>query len=201
MFDPLTPEEYLAGEREGESKSEYLLGEIHAMSGGSPDHAAIALNIGASLHAQLKSKPFRAFSSDLKIATLDGELFAYPDLSVICGDLQFYEDHRDVVTNPIALVEVLSPSTEAFDRGKKFHHYRKIESLREYLLVAQDEPMIDHYFKREDGAWEVEGAYGLESEIVLPSLRIVLRLAETYEKIAFPPPSGPSRIDSDNKRN
>jgi Uma2 family endonuclease len=163
-----TPEGYLALEREAETKSEYLDGSILAMTGCSPNHAAITANIAATLLSPLKGKPYRAFSSALKISTPSDSLIAYPDPSVVCGEPRTEEDRPDVVTNPLLIVEVLSPSSEACDRGKKFRKYREIESLRDYLLVSQEEPFVDHYHKREDGVRTVIAAYGMDGSLRSP---------------------------------
>ena len=184
----LTPEEYLVRERAAEFKSEYLFGQVYAKSGGSPEHAAIAINVGGELRAQLRGKPCQVFSSELKVRIRSNGLFAYPDLSVACGELEFHDGQRDVLTNPTLIVEVLSPSTENYDRGSKFFYYRQIEALQEYLLVSQHEPYIDHYKKEAEGRWTLTSAAGLASSLALPSIGVTLDLAEIYEKIAFPSP-------------
>src|SRR5579872_3485343 len=148
-----TPEEYLTLERAADFKSEYLHGQIYAMAGGTPQHGAIALHAGSELRAQLKGASCQVFPSDVKVRTTPSGLFAYPDVSVVCGKLQYHDERRDVLTNPILIVEVLSNSTEAYDRGRKFWQYRQVETLTDYLLIAQREPSIDHYAKQSDGRW------------------------------------------------
>src|ERR1043166_4502630 len=162
-----TPDEYLNLERESEVKCEYLQGEIYAMSRGSPEHGAIAVNLSREISHQLKDKPCRVFSSDVKVRTSLAGLFAYPDLSVVCGDLLFHDEKRDVLTNPVLLVEVLSDSTEAYDRGRKFYQYRQIETLTDYLLVSQKEPYIDHYARQADGRWLLTTPDGLDAAVSL----------------------------------
>jgi Uma2 family endonuclease len=185
-----TPEEYLALERAADYRSEYLNGEIYAMAGGTPQHGAIAVNIGSELRAQLKAKPCQVFPSDVKIRTTPGGLFAYPDISVVCGPLNYHDAHRDVLTNPVLLVEVLSESTEAFDRGRKFYQYRQIETLTDSLLVSQEEPSIDHYAKQPDGRWLLTTVVGLDARLYLASLDCTLLLREVYAKIEFPSQPG-----------
>jgi Uma2 family endonuclease len=191
-----TPEEYLAFEREAEQKSEYLDGVIYAMSGGSPEHSSIALNIGAELRTQLRAKPCRAYTSDMKVRTDLGGMFSYPDLSVACGDPRFHDERRDVLVNPIVIFEVLSDTTEAYDRGRKFARYQQIVSLREYVLVAQDEPRVEVYSRHGEGQWLLTVAAGLESSIRIPSIGCELALTEVYEKVEFAAaePPGPAGV-------
>ncbi|HLK59669.1 MAG TPA: Uma2 family endonuclease [Chthonomonadaceae bacterium] len=181
-----TPEEYLALERSADTKSEYFEGEIRAMAGGTPQHGAITVNISSELRMQLKGKPCQVFSSDVKVRTRPDGLFTYPDVSVVCGALQFHDEREDVLTNPCVIVEVLSDSTEAEDRGRKFFQYRQIETLTDYLLVSQKEPLIDYYEKQEDGRWLLASVVGLESSLTLDSVGCVLALSEVYDKIQFP---------------
>ncbi|HZO87933.1 MAG TPA: Uma2 family endonuclease [Chthonomonadaceae bacterium] len=148
-----TPEEYLELERSSEFKSEYLDGQIYAMSGGGPEHSTITVNGTAVIALQLKGKPCWVFSSDMKVRTSSTGLYAHPDVSVVCATMRFPDERRDVLLNPMAIVEVLSPSTEAFDRGKKFANYRKIDSLTDYLLISQDELRIEHYTRQSDNQW------------------------------------------------
>src|SRR5262249_16087084 len=126
------------------------------------------------------------FSSDVRVRTTPTGLFAYPDLSVVCGELVFHDEKRDVLTNPVLLVEVLSDSTEAYDRGRKFFQYREIETLTDYLLVSQKEPYIDHYTKQADGRWLLTSVLGLEASLPIPSLGCTLLLSEVDDKSTFP---------------
>jgi Uma2 family endonuclease len=187
-----TPQEYLALEREAEFKSEYLDGIIYAMSGGSPQHSAIAANVIAITVAALRGKPCQVFSSDLKVATDPNGLYAYPDLSIVCGELSFQDEQHDVITNPTVLVEVLSPSTEAYDRGRKFAHYQHLESLKDYVLIAQDEPQVDHFTRQEGSQWIYSSATGLEANIFIASIDCVLHLSEVYDKVQFVEPQTPA---------
>src|SRR5437016_3013728 len=168
----LTPAEYLAIERAAELRSEYYRGEMFAMAGGSARHSRIKTNVLVELGVRLKGHECAPYDSDLRVCVAATGLYTYPDASVICGPLEFDDEHRDTVLNPTVLVEVLSESSEAYDRGKKFNHYRRIESLQEYLLVSQDEPKIEHYLRCDDGSWKLTEAAGLEVTLRLPSLGI-----------------------------
>src|SRR5207302_572820 len=134
----LSPQEYLARERLADFRSEFYRGEMFTMAGGSPRHSLIKTNLLGELRNALKGRPCTAYDSDLRIRVSATGLYTYPDASVLCGELQFDDEHRDTVLNPALLAEVLSDSTEAYDRGKTFTHYRQIVSLQEYLLVSQD---------------------------------------------------------------
>lgn len=180
----ISPEDYLRIERDSAFRSEYFAGEIFAMTAGSPRHSLIKLNIGAILRDRLLSEPCTPYDSDLRIKAPSG-LFTYPDVSVICGPLVFDDDHHDTVLNPTLIVEVLSPSTEAYDRGKKFDHYRKIESLREYVLVSQDVPRIERFLRNENGTWTMSIAGALDESVELASVRVSLLLADVYVKVDF----------------
>jgi len=187
-----TPEEYLSLERSADFKSEYLDGLIYAMAGSSPQHSAITANVIAIAVAALRGKPCQVFSSDLKVATDPHGLYAYPDLSIVCGEPQFHDEHQDVLTNPTVLVEVLSPSTEAYDRGRKFIQYQRIASLTDYILVAQEEPRLEHYARQGGNQWLLSSAAGLDGSLAIGSLGCTLRLAEIYDKVRFPqPPAAP----------
>ncbi len=184
----MSPRDYLRCERTAEFKSEFFDGEVFAMSGGSPRHSLLKANVIRELGNGLKGHPCTAYDSDLRVKVEATGLYTYPDASVICGPLEFDDDVRDTVLSPTLLVEVLSPSTEAYDRGKKFNHYRRIESLREYLLVSQDEAKIERFQRNADGTWTLTEASGLEASLHLPSLGIDLSLREVYEKVDFSEP-------------
>jgi len=178
----LSPEEYLTIERNAEFKSEYVDGVIYAMAGGSERHNLITGNIVTELNVRLRATPCKVYPSDMKVRVPNSKKFFYPDVSVICGETQFADEERDVVLNPILVVEVPSESTEAFDRGKKFLSYQQIEPLREYLLVAQDEFVVEHYLRREDG-WLYTKASGLDADLVLPALNCRIALSDIYNKV------------------
>ncbi|HEX8131336.1 MAG TPA: Uma2 family endonuclease [Pyrinomonadaceae bacterium] len=180
----LSPEEYLTIERRAEYKSEYVDGVIYAMAGGSERHNLIAANLIIAIGAQLRDRPCRIYPSDLKVRVANSGRFFYPDVSIVCGETQFADDERDVVLNPVIIVEVLSESTAAFDRGKKFQSYQQIESLREYLLVSQDEYVVEHFLRQDDGRWLYTKAAGLEEAIALPAVQCELALSDVYRKVA-----------------
>jgi Uma2 family endonuclease len=152
------------------------------MAGGSERHNLIAANIIIALGAQLRDRPRRVYTSDLKVRVPNSKRLFYPDVSVICGETQFADEEKDFILNPVLVVEVLSESTEAFDRGKKFSSYQQIESMREYLLVAQDEFVPEHYLRQEDG-WLCTKASGLEADLVLPALDCRVALRDIYSKV------------------
>ncbi len=184
----LTESEYLKIERAAEFKSEFLDGEIYAMVGGTPQHSLIATNLAREFGNRLKSSPCVPYNADLRIKVEATGLLTYPDLSV-CGVLKFAEGTDDTVVNPIVLVEVLSDSTEAYDRGKKFEHYRQILTLQDYLLVSQKEPRIEQFIRQADGRWLLNEALGLDATLWLASLGISLPLAEVFAKVNFVPTS------------
>jgi Uma2 family endonuclease len=179
----LTPEEYLALERQAEYKSEYLDGVVYALAGSSERHNLITGNIITEINVQVRKSPCKVYPSDLKVRIPNSKRFFYPDVSVVCGETQFADDQKDVILNPIFIVEVLSESTAAFDRGKKFQSYQQIESLQEYLLVAQDEYVVEHFLRQESGHWLYTKVSGPEAAIVLPTIECRLLLQDIYNKI------------------
>jgi Uma2 family endonuclease len=181
----VTPEEYLAAERLSETKSEYIDGGVYPMTGGSLNHNQITFNIALELGVQLRARPCRVLGMDLKIRMPDSRKFFYPDLVVVCGEPQFHDDRKDIILNPILVVEVLSKSTAAFDRGAKFQAYRTVESLKEYLIVEQDSPLVEQYVREDDGRWALSTAAGLEGSLTLPSIGCTLNLGAVYDKVDF----------------
>ena len=192
-----TVEEYLAFERASDERHEYLDGVIYAMAGESPDHGRICVNLVATLVARLRGSNCEVFSKDTKVCcgpyrahTREG-LYAYPDLVVVCGAMQFHSQAEDVLVNPQVIVEVLSPSTEAFDRGEKFHRYRRwLPTLTDYVLVGQDRPVIDLYHRAEDGLWMLQTLEDLEARLAVETIGCTVPLAEVYERIVFPQAEG-----------
>ncbi|MBI3423442.1 MAG: Uma2 family endonuclease [Acidobacteria bacterium] len=191
-----TPEEYLRLERDADERHEYLDGEIYEMAGESWAHGDVSLNLAADLQQQLKGKPCRARTKDTKI--LSGPLpynprkpkglFSYPDAVVICGEPELLDDFKDVVTNPTAIFEVLSPSTELRDRNLKFQRYGKWNpTLRDYVLVSQSAPLVEHFQRQADGSWLYRRYEGLEQHVPLASIGCTLLLAELYDRVEFPP--------------
>lgn len=184
-----TIEEYLAFERASEERHEYLDGEIYAMAGESQEHSIICVNLIAVLRDQLKGKKCFPYSPNMKLRSghpikqsrQKKGLFSYADLSVVCGEPMFHDKHKDVLTNPTVVFEVLSPSTESFDRGEKFWRYRShIETLTDYVLVSQTLPLIEHYRKQTNDEWVLTTIDGIEKTLHLTSIKCKLPLAEIY---------------------
>ena len=181
-----SPADYLALERVSEFKHEFFDGELFRMSGGTIEHSQIAINVTGELRSQLADGPCRVLNSDMRIKLPTG-LYTYPDASVVCDQPDFEDGHKDVLLNPIVVVEVLSPTTEAYDRGKKFRHYQTCPSLREFVLVAQDRAAVDHYLRQPtSGQWLLTTFESLDGTVPLPSLGVALSLREIYAKVEFP---------------
>lgn len=176
-------EDYLAAERRAESKSEYRDGKVCASAKASRVHNLISLNAAAALHGQLKRRPCEAYAGNMRVRIPATDLFTYPDIVVVCGEPRFDDSELDTLLNPTLLIEVLSPTTEGYDRGKKFAHYRTLESLREYVLVAQDDVRVEVFTRREDGHWLLSEAGQLDETISLASIGCELRLADVYERV------------------
>lgn len=187
----LSEAEYLAIERAAEFKSEFLDGEMFAMAGGSAMHSLIAANFIGELRSKLKGGPCKAFTADLRLKVEATGLFTYPDVSVVCDPLEFLMDTDDVITNPALIVEVLSDSTEAYDRGEKFRHYRQIPSLKEYLLASQRLPRVEQFVRSNNGEWSLRTAEGKGATLALPSLNITIELDEVFAGVEFR--QGPAR--------
>ncbi len=181
------PAEYLALERRAEYKSEYIDGCIVAMAGASRVHGLIAFNLAGELHGQLRERPCEAFVGDMRVYIPATGRYTYPDTVIACADIQFEDAHLDTLLTPTVIFEVLSPSTEADDRGSKFAGYRSIPSLREYVLIAQDRPSVEHYL-RQGEQWLLTAATDLDASVALPTIGCVLRLAEVYRRVRFPDP-------------
>lgn len=179
----LSPEEYLALERKAEFKSEYMDGVVYAFAGASPRHNLIVANIIITLGGQLKGRSCKVYPSDLKVRTPNAKSFFYPDVSVVCGAEEFVDEERDVILNPTLVVEVSSEATTAFDRGKKFLSYQQIPSLQEYLLVSQDEPLVEGYARQGNDTWLYTKVTGLEGILTLPSIECELALKDVYDKV------------------
>lgn len=179
----LTPEQYLEIERKAEFKSEYFNGEMFAMAGARLAHNLLVGNLVTSLNLQLRSKACLVLPSDMRVRVSATNLYTYPDVIGICDEPQFLDDQTDTLLNPGLIVEVLSPSTEAYDRGRKFDHYKSIESLREYLLVASDRVHADLYTRQADGRWLLTSADKQEDSLTLESIGAKLIMADLYEKV------------------
>jgi len=179
----LTPEAYLEIERKAEYKSEYCNGEMFAMAGVSRRHDAIGVQLQFLLSQHLRRKKCRVNSSSMRILVTPAGLYTYPDLSVVCEEPRYTDSAADTLVNPAFVVEILSPSTEAYDRGKKAKLYRAMPSLLEYLLIAQDSYDVELYRRQADGTWSVIEASGLDSSIELTTIGYTLQLRELYEPI------------------
>lgn len=187
----LTEAEYLEIDRAAEFKSEFYAGELFAMAGGSPTHNVIAANVIRELGTQLKQRPCRVFPSDQRLKVSETGLYTYPDVTVVCGELRLDDDRRDTLLNPTLIVEVLSESTEAYDRGDKFGHYRRLESLREYVMIAQDRPRMERYARQADSQeWLLTEVSDPQGVVTLASIGCELALAEVYDKVEFPEDAG-----------
>jgi Uma2 family endonuclease len=183
----LTPAEYLAIERAAEYRSEYLGGESFAMPGASERHATIVANCLYLLVGQLKGRPCKAYANDMRLKVSPTGLYTYPDLIVVCGERQFDDEHQDTLLNPTVLIEVLSESTEAYDRGRKFAHYRTLGSLSEYLLIAQEQPRIEQFVRQADGRWLFSAHERLADAVEITSAGCILPLADVYDKVDLAP--------------
>jgi Uma2 family endonuclease len=179
----ISPEQYLAIERRSDVKHEYYAGEMFAMAGATEEHNLLAANVLAALHLQFKGRPCKVYSSDMRVKVVATGLRTYPDVVALCGEAEFEDDVHDTLTNPALLVEVLSDSTEAYDRGKKFEHYRRIPSFCEYLLIAQDRVYVERHLRGERGEWVLSEYSDLAAVIELSSVGCMLSLADVYDKV------------------
>ncbi|PWK26255.1 Uma2 family endonuclease [Arcicella aurantiaca] len=179
-----SPEEYLHLEREASYKSEYFQGEIFAMAGASFNHNIVNENCSVLVGSYLKKKPCQSFSRDMKLHIPANTLYTYPDLMVVCGDKKFLDDGKDVILNPVIIIEILSKSTEAYDRGEKFALYRSIPSLREYVLISSTSIRAEVMRKESDlGLWFLASeADTLEGSIEIKNINLTLSLSDIYEE-------------------
>jgi len=181
----LPPQEYLARERRTETKNEYLRGEVFAMSGASRKHNLIATNVAAELRQQLRDRECEVYQGDMRVKVSTTGLYTYPDVTVVCGEPEFEDEEVDTLLNPKLLVEVLSATTADYDRGGKFTHYRRLPSLREYVLISQDRPLVEHYVRQRQDEWLLTEVTSLQNPLVLPSIECRLPLSEIYLKVRF----------------
>ncbi len=179
----LTPEDYLQIERKAEYKSEYVDGVMYAMAGGSPEHSLIAGNLLTELNIQMRDRPCLVFNSDMKVRVPSSRKFHYPDATVVCDKPQYADDEKDALINPLVLIEVISETTAADDRGKKFQYYQEIDSFQEYLLVDPDEPVVERFVKQSDSDWIYTKIEGLEQSIELVTINCRLKLKDIYAKV------------------
>ena len=185
----MTEAEYLAYERASEIRHEFWRGELFAMAGASEGHNLASGNLFVAVQLALRDKPCRAYTHDMRVFASQSRAYVYPDIVVACPPIEFKDEKRDTLLNPQVVVEVLSPSTESYDRGKKFDLYRQSESLRQYVLIAQDEPRVMSYIRQSDGvAWLLTPLAGLNAVLDFPTLGLSVPLSEIYRNVEFPPP-------------
>jgi Uma2 family endonuclease len=183
----LTVAEYFASEEKAERRSEFFNGEMFAMAGASREHNIITRNLVVMLHARLQGTPCEVFFTELRVKVERTGLYTYPDLLIVCGPEEYAPENRDTLVNPKVIIEVLSPSTERYDRTTKFRHYKQLPSVMEYVLVAQDEPLIERYVRQVDTSWGQVDFVGLDASLSLGTLPAVAPLAEIYRGVEFPP--------------
>ena len=173
--------QYLQLERVSEMRHEFLDGVMYAMAGESRDHSRICFNLATIIGAQIRGKACEGFSPNMKVRAGIGGLYAYPDLMIVCGEAKFHDEQGDVLLNPTVIFEVLSSSTEKYDRGEKFRRYRtQVESLKDYVLVSQDQMRVEHHHRETDGAWSQVEMNGADGMLVLDSIECTVPLAEIY---------------------
>ena len=189
-----TIEDYLKLDRASAERYEFIDGRVYEMAGESPEHGDICTNLTVIIGSQLRNSPCRARSKDTKVRsgpdTRQGGstkgMFSYPDLVVICGDPQYHDDRRDIVLNPAVIIEVLSESTELFDRGEKFRRYQLWNpTLADYILVSQFSPIIEHFARQSDGSWSLHIYEGLEERLTITSVASSLQAKEVYDRVSF----------------
>lgn len=187
---PPTVDDYFRAERGSPTRHEFRGGRIIAMAGGTEPHARIASNLVREIGNRLKGTPCRAYGSDLRVLSAATGDYAYPDVTVVCGPAEFGRapDGQRTVANPKLIVEVLSPSTEADDRGVKFDGYRAVPSFEQYVLVAQDRPYALTFLRQPDGTWSMRPYIGLDAVVTLPAVGVELPMADVYADVTFPPP-------------
>ncbi|KPV51081.1 hypothetical protein SE17_23260 [Kouleothrix aurantiaca] len=176
-------EEYLDLQRSGVLKHEYYRGEIFALTGSSEAHNLILTNIVMSLGTQLRKRACKVYPSDMRLKIPKTGLYTYPDVSIVCGMPQFDDSKQDTLLDPIVVIEILSPSTERYDRGKKFQNYRTVNSLQEYLLVSQDDYHIDHYTNQNNGTWLLKTYSGKDAVLFVKAIDCTMLLDDVYDKV------------------
>lgn len=182
----LTPQQYLEQERRAEFKSEFYAGEVFAMAGASRWHVRISGNFFGEARSLLKGQRCEPFTNDMRVLVDATGLYTYPDVIIVCGEAQFADNEFDTLLNPTVIVEVLSDSTEAWDRGRKAAHYRRLPSLQEYILIAQNEPRVEQYRRQQNGDWTLKETTDLDAEIKIPSVGIRILLREIYARVEWP---------------
>jgi Uma2 family endonuclease len=181
----LTPEQYLEIERASEFRHEYHDGQMYAMSGASLRHVVITGNLSFELNKLLKKLPCLVLTTDLRLRVDSDEMFTYPDILLVCEEPKFADNQKDTLLNPTTIIEVLSPSTEGYDRGKKFAHYRTLESLQEYGLVSQHEARVEIFKRQPNGTWVLTESVGLTASCTFESVSCTIALSDVYDKVSL----------------
>ncbi|MEA2059274.1 MAG: Uma2 family endonuclease [Thermodesulfobacteriota bacterium] len=181
----MTPEKYLEFERASEHRHEYYDGEIFAMVGASLNHNRINRNIIQRLENQLEGSSCEAFISDMRVKVDKLDKYTYPDIVIVCGDIKLEDDKFDTLLNPIVIIEILSDSTEAYDRGAKFQHYRLVPSLQEYILVSQNSYLVERYVRSDEGSWRYFAYENMEHTMEIESVKCSLLLSDIYYRVKF----------------
>ncbi len=192
----LTAEQYLAIERVAQFRSEFYRGEMFAMVGASRKHNLITVNVASELHRQFKDRKCEVYQSDMRVKVNATGLYTYPDVVATCDEPRFEDNHVDTFVNPKVIVEVLSPSTELWDRGKKFEHYRSIPSLRECVLISQDHVLVEKFAINADGEWALRDYRTLEDILDLDSISCQIKLSDIYARIDFSEGAEPEILDA-----
>jgi Uma2 family endonuclease len=183
----LTPQDYLAWERQQETRHEWFDGQVYAMTGASREHNLLCGNVFAALHGQLRGRPCEVYNNDMRVKVSETGVYTYPDIVAACAELRFEDAEVDTLLNPVLIIEVLSDSTERYDRGAKFAHYRNLSSLQDYLLVAQAECRVEHYRRQDLNHWLLSEYRGLDDMIELVSVNGRLLVADVYERVPVQP--------------
>lgn len=181
-----TEDEYLALERETDYRSEYYRGEIFAMAGASNEHNLIVNNLNFHLFTHLRGRGCRMYTFEMRLRINATRLYTYPDGMIVCGKSLYADEHVDTIVNPLILIEVLSDSTESYDKGKKFDHYRQVPTVQEYILISQDIPQIERRVRVSDTEWRLQVYDGLEAVLPLEAIDTSITLAQVYLDIEFP---------------
>lgn len=187
----VTLEEYFAIEERAERKSEYYNGEMFLMAGASREHNILSRNLAGLLFAKLQGGSCQVFFSDLRVRVERTGLYTYPDLLIVCGTPEYAPENRNTLVNPKVVIEILSDSTERYDRTTKFRHYKKLPSVQEYVLVSQDEPLVERFTRQDDGAWGQTDFVGLDADMALSTVSVSIPMADVFRGVEFPPPAVP----------
>ncbi len=178
----ISEEEYLNFEESSESRNEFVNGHVYAMAGGTDSHIQISFNLTRLISERSRGK-CRAYQSEMKVRVEDSDTFYYPDVTVVCGEQQYYKGRRDVIENPILLAEVLSESTQEYDKNDKFFAYQKIGSFKEYLLISQHKFAVQQYIRQPDGHWKIQASIGVDSTVYLESVDLKFAMSEIYDLV------------------